>query len=99
MIAQGGKALLVLAGKLFTWTGAGYLADRKPEPGRFHLLTPPSIVAALSAGYRARLHASALALTSVNEGERGARRFHQAQLRGRRSVAAFASASTSRSKT
>jgi hypothetical protein len=79
MIAQGGKALLVLAGKLFTWTGPGYLADRKPEPGRFHLLTPPSIVAALSAGYRVRLHPSVLALTTATEGERGARRFHQAQ--------------------
>jgi hypothetical protein len=79
MIAQGGKALLVLAGKLFTWTGAGYLADRKPQPGRFHLLTPPSIVAALSAGYRVRLHPSVLALTTAAEGERGARRFHQAQ--------------------
>jgi hypothetical protein len=79
MIAEGGTALLVLAGKLFTWTAAGYLGHRKLEPGRFHLLTPPSIVAALSAGYRARLHASALALTSVNEGERGARRFHGMQ--------------------
>ncbi len=59
MIARSGKALLVLAGSLYTWSAAGYLADPKIEPGPVYLLTPPSIIAALSAGYRAQLHSSA----------------------------------------
>jgi hypothetical protein len=69
MIGQDGEAYLVLAGKLFAWTASGYLADPKLEPARFHLLTPPSIVGVLSAGYRARLHPSAGALTTARKNE------------------------------
>jgi hypothetical protein len=69
MIAQGGEPRLVLSGKVFAWSASGYREDH-PEPGYFHLLTPPSIVAALSAGYRAGLHSSALALRREAERER-----------------------------
>ena len=63
MIALGETACLVLAGELFAWI-AGGLSRRSKARGRgpIHLLTPSSIVAALSAGYRARLHSSVLAL-------------------------------------
>jgi hypothetical protein len=67
MVAQGGKAFLVLAGRLFAWSAAGYLANQKLDSGDVHLLTPPSIVAALAAGYRARPHSSLLALTTAAE--------------------------------
>ena len=69
MIAQGGKARLVLSGKLFAWSAAGYREDHH-EAGSFHLLTPTSIIAALSAGYRARLHSSVLAITAEAGRER-----------------------------
>ncbi|MBW0004403.1 MAG: hypothetical protein JO216_13035 [Hyphomicrobiales bacterium] len=66
MIAEGDKACLVFSGQLFAWTAAGYRANPAAKGGRFHLLTPPSIVAALSAGYRARFHASVLALATAD---------------------------------
>lgn len=70
MIAQGDKACLVLSGELFAWTATGYHANHEVEAGKVHLLTPPSIVAALSAGYRVRFHSSVLALRNSIQGER-----------------------------
>jgi hypothetical protein len=59
MVGVANEACLVLGGKLLGWTPSGYRS--RPDASRMplHLLTPPAIVAALRAGYRPRLHASA----------------------------------------
>ena len=59
-----GEPHLVLGGKLLGWTPAGYIATR-PRPTRQQvvLITPPSLVSVLSAGWRPLvplLHPSAL---------------------------------------
>ena len=58
MVAAGGDALLVVGGRALRWSPGGYrevagavFADR--------LITPPSSVAALAAGYRPAVHPSA----------------------------------------
>ncbi|HVO00965.1 MAG TPA: hypothetical protein VMT54_02125 [Candidatus Cybelea sp.] len=58
MVATGSQALLVLAGRTLLWSPGGYrwAESRPPIDG---LLTPPSTLAALRAGYRPALHASA----------------------------------------
>lgn len=58
LVAAGATAYLVTAGRPLRWSPAGYRAE--PLPARPDgMLTPPSTVAALAAGYRPRLHASA----------------------------------------
>ena len=60
MVADGEASYLVAGGSLLRWTPAGY----REGPGRLaaaRLLTPPSTVRALAAGYRAVLHPSATA--------------------------------------
>ena len=60
MIAEGDAALAVRGGHLLPWTPAGYRTPRaRPGCGTVVLLTPPSIVAALRAGYRPAWHESA----------------------------------------
>jgi hypothetical protein len=64
-VLQEGAACLVLGAELLSWTAAGYLA-RKPRPLRQQalLITPPSLVAVLRAGWRPLvllLHPTALA--------------------------------------
>ena len=49
-------AFVVVGGKTFRWALSGY-ASARPGPTAA-LLTPPSTVAALAAGYRPRLHPS-----------------------------------------
>ena len=45
---------------LLRWTPEGYQArERRPRGGAFDVLTPPAILAALSAGYRPHWHPSA----------------------------------------
>ena len=57
MIAAGADAFLMVGHSAFRWTPAGYhLVPRAPESAR--LLTPPSTVRTLAAGYRAVLHPS-----------------------------------------
>jgi hypothetical protein len=62
MVAFEAEPCLVLQGKPLAWSPAGY---RRPAAiiARFsaRLLTPPSIVAALGAGFKPRLHPTALA--------------------------------------
>jgi len=65
MIAFDGTACLIHAGKLFSWSAAGYRLAPSTGAGRRRLLTPPAIVAALAAGYSARLHSSLLPLIAV----------------------------------
>jgi hypothetical protein len=55
-----GAAWLVWRGALLAWGDGGY-AQRRPRPrrGQVEVLTPPSIVALLTAGYRVDVHPSA----------------------------------------
>jgi hypothetical protein len=57
MIAAGGGPFLMLGGKAYRWSFEGYEVVETPPPPD-GLLTPPSTVAALSAGYRPVLHRS-----------------------------------------
>jgi hypothetical protein len=59
MIAAGDRAFLVLAGAPLLWSPNGYRRVDPPQPDG--LLTPPSTLAALHAGYRPYLHPSAAA--------------------------------------
>lgn len=59
-VADGGRAWLVLGDRLLAWTPSGYAEGRpRPTGGPAELLTPPSTVAVLRAGYEPRLHLSA----------------------------------------
>jgi hypothetical protein len=60
MVAADHTAFLALGGRLLQWSPAGYTESRWSLRD-LHLLTPPSTVRALAAGYRARIHASASA--------------------------------------
>jgi len=60
MIAMAGKAFAVRGKKLLRWTPRGYTqAMPRPRKIAVDLLTPPSIVAVLKAGYRPLWHESA----------------------------------------
>jgi hypothetical protein len=58
--ASAGQAYLVWGGSLFPWAPAGY-GQRRPRPrgARAAVLTPPSTVAAIRAGYVPEVHPSA----------------------------------------
>jgi hypothetical protein len=60
MIAIGGEAFAVRSDHLRRWTPQGY-AEAQPRPRGIEVdvLTPPSIVAVLKAGYRPLWHQSA----------------------------------------
>jgi hypothetical protein len=61
LIRAVGRAGLLLAGELRPWSFGGYGApDGTGLPGVVEVLTPPSIVAALTAGYRPLVHPSAV---------------------------------------
>jgi hypothetical protein len=61
MIAADGIAFVIVAGQPFRWSADGYhVADAVPSVDG--LLTPPSTLAALRAGYRSALHPSIEAL-------------------------------------
>jgi hypothetical protein len=59
MIAAESRAFLILSGRPLLWSPAGY--RRADLPKADGLLTPPSTLAALRAGYRPDLHPTALA--------------------------------------
>lgn len=60
MVAVAGKSLAVSRGQLLPWTFSGYGVPQSAAIAPMAtLLTPPSIVNALRAGYRPRWHASA----------------------------------------
>jgi hypothetical protein len=63
MVAAGGEAHLVADGRLLCWSPAGY-RPADPLPICEAMITPPSTVAALAAGYRPVLHPSAAAAGS-----------------------------------
>jgi hypothetical protein len=60
MVSGEGAAWLVAGPSLLRWSFAGY-GERRQRPRRavVDVLTPPSVVSLLGAGYRARLHPSA----------------------------------------
>ena len=58
MIFQDGVPHLILSGQAQRWSPRGYDVPTAPLDGA-QLITPPSTVAALRAGYQPRLHASA----------------------------------------
>jgi hypothetical protein len=62
MIRAGGEPGLLIAGRVRPWSFHGYGAPAPADQaGRVEVLTPPSIVAAITAGYRPLVHPSALA--------------------------------------
>jgi hypothetical protein len=62
MIRAGGEPGLLIGGRVRPWSFRGYGAPAPVDPpGRVEVLTPPSIVAAITAGYRPLVHPSALA--------------------------------------
>jgi len=61
MIRIGGRIGLLLAGQLRPWSFAGYGPPAGARaPGAVEVLTPPSAVAAIAAGYRPLVHPTAL---------------------------------------
>jgi len=64
MIRDGGGPGLLIADRVRPWSFGGYGAPAPADPGgRVEVLTPPSIVAAITAGYRPLVHPSALGAT------------------------------------
>src|SRR5262249_1177546 len=54
------EASLLGGGRLLAWSPGGYRSPRpRPDGGRVAVLTPPSTVAAIRAGYVPAVHASA----------------------------------------
>jgi hypothetical protein len=61
MIRTGDGASLLVEGRLRPWSFSGYGSALPERPsGLVEVLTPPSIVAAISAGYRPLIHPTAL---------------------------------------
>jgi len=58
MIQAGGETLLIVKGKALRWSFDGYQPANMPA-GDVQLITPPSTLRALVAGYRPVLHSSA----------------------------------------
>ena len=59
-VALGGDAFAVRGNRILRWTPQGYDAEKpRPRGGTVDVLTPPAIVAVLSAGYEPRWHPSA----------------------------------------
>jgi hypothetical protein len=68
MVTLENESYLILQGRALVWSPAGYLAARQlPEDAM--LLTPPSTLRALSAGYRPVLHPSTRCVPSPLVGE------------------------------
>jgi len=62
MVARGGQAFAIRGGRLLPWSFAGYgepLPLAAAEPADWLLLTPPTTLGALRAGYRPAWHPSA----------------------------------------
>jgi hypothetical protein len=64
IILEDGVPHLILQGLALPWSLRGYGIPVKPRDGAW-LITPPSTIAALRAGYRPQIHASAFAGSNV----------------------------------
>ena len=64
MVQQDEESFLVVQGRALKWSPAGY-ASGACELSEPMLLTPPSTLRAMRAGYKAVLHPSATCATSV----------------------------------
>jgi hypothetical protein len=70
MIRADGCVGLFLAGQLWPWSIRGYGAPSQASlPGQVEVLTPPSIMAAITAGYRPLVHPTALTRSSPLAGQ------------------------------
>ena len=58
MVAAGADSFVIAGGRVLQWTEAGYRGHARPPRAEW-LLTPPSTLNALAAGYRPILHSSA----------------------------------------
>jgi hypothetical protein len=59
-VALDGDAFAVRGDRIQRWTPQGYNAEKpRPRGGTVDVLTPPAILAVLSAGYEPRWHSSA----------------------------------------
>jgi hypothetical protein len=77
MIRTDGRIGLFLAGRLRPWSFGGYGPPTEIRmPGAVEVLTPPSTVAAIAAGYRPLVHPTALA--PAGEVPPGLRAYHPA---------------------
>jgi hypothetical protein len=77
MIRVGSDAGLVVAGQRRPWSFQGYgVPAGSGLPGMVEVLTPPSIVAAIAAGYRPLVHPSALTASSQAGGAAPGLRAH-----------------------
>jgi hypothetical protein len=63
MLQEGAESYLIVQGRALSWSPDGYRETRNTIDDAM-LLTPPSTLRALSAGYRPVLHPSAVALTA-----------------------------------
>jgi hypothetical protein len=63
MVQEGTESFLVLQGRALNWSPAGYRKTQSALQDAM-LLTPPSTLRALLAGYRPVLHPSAMALAA-----------------------------------
>ena len=68
MLQEGNESYLIVRGRALQWSPAGYLEAQNALEAAM-LLTPPSTLRALSAGYRPVLHPSALIVPSPLVGE------------------------------
>ena len=59
MVQAADESFLIVRGRALPWSPAGY-GEAKPMRGEARLLTPPSTLRAMQAGYRPVLHQSAL---------------------------------------
>jgi len=59
MVAEGGRAWLVLGRELLSWSPFGYGGRTARGPATVSVLTPPSITGILRAGYEPLIHPSA----------------------------------------
>ena len=67
MVQQSEESFLVMQGRALLWSPAGYVGARELEAAQ--LLTPPSTLRAMSAGYEITLHPSAHRAPSPLAGE------------------------------
>jgi hypothetical protein len=68
MVQDGAESFVVVQGRALQWSPAGYRAAEQALQDAM-LLTPPSTLRAMSAGYRPVLHPSARCVPSPLAGE------------------------------